>query len=194
MVSLTISLHVVGAASLSVSANGKLGFRWAFGPRPGQRPLGPKARRLTRLVKCSSLRPQSQRPKLSSQRMQKAAAANSCVKCALSSLGCSPVLRGAIDDLAVRIHAVAVRGTHLANHIIAQSASSLAERQVLTHYQIFQTSSIIHGGSIASKPRRILSLVNRTFCMSPLLDCSLVATAFGLGGRQDTPSIRYRKI
>jgi hypothetical protein len=45
--------------------------------------------------------------------MQKAATANSCVKCALSSLGCSPVLRGAIDDLAVRIHAVAVSGLHV---------------------------------------------------------------------------------
>ena len=55
--------------------------------------------------------------------MQKAATANSCAKCALSSLGCSPVLRGAIDDLAVRIYAVAVRGTHLANHIIAHSVS-----------------------------------------------------------------------
>jgi len=45
---------------------------------------------------------------------------NSCVKCALSSLGCSPALRGAIDDLAVRVHIIAVRGTHLANHIISQ--------------------------------------------------------------------------
>ena len=35
---------------------------------------------------------------------------NSCVKCTLGSLGCSPVLRGAIDDLAIRIHVVAVRG------------------------------------------------------------------------------------
>ena len=33
--------------------------------------------------------------------------ANSCVKCSLSGLGCSSVLRGAIDDLAVRIHLVA---------------------------------------------------------------------------------------
>ena len=63
--------------------------------------------------------------------MQKAATANSCVKCALSSLGCSPVLRGAIDDLAVRIHAVAVRGTHLANHLIAHSASRTASSDPL---------------------------------------------------------------
>jgi hypothetical protein len=52
--------------------------------------------------------------------MSKAPNANSCVKCSLSGLGCSRVLRGAIDDLAVRIHLVAVRGTHLANHIIAE--------------------------------------------------------------------------
>ena len=36
--------------------------------------------------------------------------ANSCVKCSLSGLGCSSVLRGAIDDLAVRMQLVAVRG------------------------------------------------------------------------------------
>ena len=35
---------------------------------------------------------------------------NSCVNCFLSGLGCSRVLRGAIDDLAVRIQLVAVRG------------------------------------------------------------------------------------
>ena len=63
--------------------------------------------------------------------MPKAPTANSCVKCSLSSLGCSLVLRGAIDDLAVRIHVVAVRGTHLANHIIAQIVSRTASSDVL---------------------------------------------------------------
>ena len=63
--------------------------------------------------------------------MPKAPTANSCVKCALSSLGCSRVLRGAIDDLAVRIHVVAVRGTHLANHIIAQLVSRTASSDLL---------------------------------------------------------------
>ena len=52
--------------------------------------------------------------------MSKEPTANSCVKCSLSGLGCSRVLRGAIDDLAVRIQLVAVRGTHLANHILAR--------------------------------------------------------------------------
>ena len=42
--------------------------------------------------------------------MSKEPTANSCVKCSLSGLGCSSVLRGAIDDLAVRIQLVAVRG------------------------------------------------------------------------------------
>ena len=42
--------------------------------------------------------------------MSKEPTANSCVKCSLSRLGCSSVLRGAIDDLAVRIQLVAVRG------------------------------------------------------------------------------------
>lgn len=46
---------------------------------------------------------------------------NSCVKCALSSLGCSRKLREAIDELAVRMQKIAVRGTHLANHIIVDS-------------------------------------------------------------------------
>jgi len=41
--------------------------------------------------------------------MSKEPTANSCVKCSLSGLGCSSVLRGAIDDLAVRIQLVAVR-------------------------------------------------------------------------------------
>lgn len=63
--------------------------------------------------------------------MPKAPTANSCVKCTLSSLGCSLVLRGAIDDLVVRIHAVAVRGTHLANHIIAQIVSRTASSDPL---------------------------------------------------------------
>ena len=52
--------------------------------------------------------------------MSKEPTANSCVKCSLSGIGCSGVLRGAIDDLAVRMQFVAVRGTHLANHILAQ--------------------------------------------------------------------------
>ena len=55
--------------------------------------------------------------------MSKEPTANSCVKCSLSGLGCSSVLRGAIDDLAVRIQLVAVRGTHLANHILARESA-----------------------------------------------------------------------
>ena len=35
--------------------------------------------------------------------------ANSCVKCSLSGLGCSSVLRGAVDDLAVQIDAIGSR-------------------------------------------------------------------------------------
>ena len=42
--------------------------------------------------------------------MSKEPTANSCVKCSLSGVGCSGVLRGAIDDLAVRMQLVAVRG------------------------------------------------------------------------------------
>ena len=56
---------------------------------------------------------------------------NSCVKCALSSLGCSPALRGAIDDLAVRIHVIAVRGTHLANRVISQLARATVKDEPL---------------------------------------------------------------
>jgi len=63
--------------------------------------------------------------------MQKDPSANSCIKCSLSGLGCSRVLRGAIDDLAVRIHLVAVRGTHLANHIIAEKVSAHATSEPL---------------------------------------------------------------
>ena len=58
--------------------------------------------------------------------MQKSPKPNSCVKCTLSSLGCSRDLRGAIDDLAVQIQLVAVRGTHLANHILARKLSECA--------------------------------------------------------------------
>ena len=41
--------------------------------------------------------------------MSKEPTANSCVKCSLSGLGCSRVLRGAIDDLAVQIDSVGSR-------------------------------------------------------------------------------------
>ncbi|WP_353213449.1 hypothetical protein [Rhodovarius sp.] len=51
--------------------------------------------------------------------LSSATKANSAVKCAFSSLGCSAALRQAVDDLAVRMQLVAVRGTHLANHLLA---------------------------------------------------------------------------
>ena len=57
--------------------------------------------------------------------------ANSSVKCALSSLGCSSELRGAIDDLASRIQIVAVRGTHLANHIVARVVQGTSSSEPL---------------------------------------------------------------
>ena len=60
-----------------------------------------------------------------------AESANSCVKCALSSLGCSRVLRSAIDALAVRVHEVAVRGTHLANHVVASSVRTASSSDPL---------------------------------------------------------------
>ena len=48
-------------------------------------------------------------------------APNSCVKCALSSLGCSKALRAWIDDLAVKMQHIAFRGTHLANRVIVNA-------------------------------------------------------------------------
>jgi hypothetical protein len=69
--------------------------------------------------------------------MSKGPNANSCIKCSLSGLGCSRVLRGAIDDLAVRIHLVAVRGTHLANHIIAEEVRAGATSEPLQNLSDF---------------------------------------------------------
>ena len=65
------------------------------------------------------------------QFMSKEPTANSCVKCSLSCLGRSRVPRGAIDDLAVRIQLVAVRGTHLANHILAQEVRASVTTDLL---------------------------------------------------------------
>ena len=41
--------------------------------------------------------------------MSKEPTANSCFKCSLSGIGCSGVLRGAIDDLAVQMDAIGSR-------------------------------------------------------------------------------------
>ena len=45
------------------------------------------------------------------------------VKCAWSRLGCTPVLRERVDDVLRRVHYIAVRGSHVANSIVADAMS-----------------------------------------------------------------------
>ena len=92
--------------------------------------------------------------------MQKAATVNSCVKCALSSLGCSPVLRGAIDDLAVRIHAVAVH----VDECIALCRSPYAYTSIIERIKsspiasIFYRQLLLTVWSICHLPGRVVKL------------------------------------
>ena len=68
-------------------------------------------------------------------------APNTSVKCALSSLGCARNLREAIDELATRVHRITVRGTHLANSIIAEIASAKPSGEALENIpDIFKAS------------------------------------------------------
>ena len=46
------------------------------------------------------------------------------VKCAWSRLGCAPALREWVDDVLSRVHYIAVRGSHVANAIVADAMNS----------------------------------------------------------------------
>ena len=109
--------------------------------------------------------------------MSKEPTANSCVKCSLSGLGCSRVLRGAIDDLAVRIQLVAVRERCWQ---IIFSHKKCVRPSRLTHYQVFLNFWNQDGGSNVSKLRRIRNRAKKISCTWRLLDCSLMKMIFDL--------------